>query len=123
METENRFNEGDTVHDIDGNTFRVRNGRACLEGGGISYDLATTGRCFMYRHEFEALPYRLRIERNLLSLTPKSEAATLFSASQIDESLAAARVAFPEYPLAIEARGELFVVATDGKKVCRWLRL
>ncbi len=108
METENRFAEGDTVHDIDGNTYRVRNGRAVLENSGRSYDLAETGRSFMYRHEFEALPYRLRIERALLSLTCKRDSATLFSLSQVDESLAAGRKAFPEYALRVEPGDEEF---------------
>jgi hypothetical protein len=69
IETENRFAEGDTLHDIDGNTYRARNGRAYLEGRAISYDLTLTGRSFLYRHEFEALPHRLRIDGALLSLT------------------------------------------------------
>jgi hypothetical protein len=58
--TENRFNEGDTIHDIDGNTYTVINGRARLDNSAISYDLATIGRSFLYRSEFEQLPYKLR---------------------------------------------------------------
>lgn len=123
LETENRFAQGDTVYDIDGNEYRVWDGRALHSNGRSNYDLAVTGRSFMYRHEFEVLPYRLRIDRALLSLTVKPEAATLFSAAQCDETLAAARKAFPDIVLKVEARGKLFVIATDDAKVPRWIRI
>ena len=63
-------------------------------------------------------------EKELLSLTVRPEAATLFSVRAVDAALQAAKTAFPEYRLTIEKQpvGGA-VVKTDGMRVQRWLRL
>ena len=61
-----RFNTGDTIHDIDGNTYIVEGDQAVLYRDGvpmaIRYDLTegNMAECFRFREEFEALLYKLR---------------------------------------------------------------
>jgi hypothetical protein len=60
--------------------------------------------------------------KELLSLTPREEAATLFPIGEGAEALERARRDFPEYRLEIEARGPYAaVIVTIGMRVMRWL--
>lgn len=55
-----RFSDGDTIHDIDGNTYDVIGNYAELRNSSIRYNLNTHETCFCYLNEFERVPFSLR---------------------------------------------------------------